>query len=154
MRSGTWNVRSLYRAGSFTAATRELARYKLDLVGVPEVSWDREVTVRTGDFFYGKENEELNDLYCSPNIVRVIKSRRMRWAGHIARLGEGRGMYRVLVGKPEGKRPLGIPRCRWEDNIKIDLQEVGCEVMDFIEAAQVRDRWRVLVNAVMNLQVP
>ena len=66
--------------------------------------------------------EELNDLYCSPNIVRVIKSKRMRWAGHVARMGERRGLYRILVGKPEGKRPLGRPRCRWEDNIKMDLQ--------------------------------
>ena len=70
-------------------------------------------------------NEELNDLYCSPNIVRVIKSRRMRWAGYVARMGEDRGVHRVLVGKPEGRRPLGRPRHRWEDNIKMDLQEVG-----------------------------
>ena len=70
-------------------------------------------------------NEELNDLYSSPNIIRVIKSRRMRWAGHVARMGEGRGAYRVLVGRPEGRRPFGRPRRRWEDNIKMDLQEVG-----------------------------
>jgi len=70
-------------------------------------------------------NEELSDLYSLPNIVRVVKSRRMRWAGHVAHMGEGTGVYRVLVGKPEGKRPLGRPRRRWEDNIKIDLQEVG-----------------------------
>jgi len=88
-------------------------------------------------------NEELNDLYCSPNIVRVIKSRRMRWAGHVARMGERGGVYRVLVGKPEGKRPLGKPRHRWEDNIKVDLQEVGCRGVDWIELAQDRDRWRV-----------
>jgi hypothetical protein len=69
-------------------------------------------------------NEELNDLYSSPNIIRVIKSRRMRWAGHVARMGEGRGAYRILVGRPEGRRPLGRHRCRWEDNIKMDLQEV------------------------------
>jgi hypothetical protein len=75
-------------------------------------------------------NEELNDLYCSPKIVRVIKSRRMRWAGHIVRIGEGRGVHRVLVGKPEGKRPLGRPRHRWEDNIKMDRQEVGCGGVD------------------------
>jgi hypothetical protein len=67
-------------------------------------------------------NEGLNDLYCSPNIVRVIKSRRMRWAGHVTCMGEGRGVYRVLVGKPEGKRPLGRPRRRWEDDIKMDIQ--------------------------------
>jgi len=71
-------------------------------------------------------NEELNDLYSSPNIVRVIKSRRMRWTGHVARMGEERGMYRVLVGKPEGRRPLGRPRRRWMDNIRMDVQEVGC----------------------------
>jgi len=71
-------------------------------------------------------NEELNILYSSPNIVREIKSRGMRWAWHVARMGVGRGVYRVLVGKPEGKRPLGRPRLRWEDNIKVDLQEVGC----------------------------
>ena len=69
-------------------------------------------------------NEELNDLYSLPNIVRVVKSRRMRWAGHMAHMGEDRGVHRVLVGKPEGKRPLGRPRCKWEDNIKMDLQEV------------------------------
>ena len=89
-------------------------------------------------------NEELNDLYCSPNIVRVIKSRRMRWAGHVARVGEGRGVYRVLVGKPDGKSLLGISRRRWEDNIKMDLQELGCGGMDWIELTQGRDRWRHL----------
>ena len=72
----------------------------------------------------------LNDLYTSPNIVRVIKSRKMRWAGHVARTGERKVLYRVFVGKPEGKRPLGKPRRRWEDNIKMDLQKVGCEGME------------------------
>ena len=99
-------------------------------------------------------NEELVDLYCSHNIVRVIKSRRMRWAGHVARIGERRGVCRVLVGKPEGKRPLGRPRRRWENNIKMDLQEVGCGGMDWIELAQDRDRWWALVTAVVNLRVP
>ena len=99
-------------------------------------------------------NEELNDLYCSPNIVRVIKWRRMRWAGHVARMGEGRGVYRVLVSKHEGKRPLGRPRRRWEDNIKMDLLEVGCGGMDWFEPAQDMDRWRALVNAIMNLRAP
>ena len=98
--------------------------------------------------------EELNDLYSSPNVVRVIKSRRMRWAGHVARIVERRGLYRVLVRKSEGKRPHGRPRCRWEDNIKMDLQEVGCGCMDWMELAQDRDRWRALVSVVMNLRVP
>ena len=98
-------------------------------------------------------NEELNDLYSSPNIVRVIKSRRMRWAGHVARMGEERRVYRVLVGKPEG-RQLGRPRLRWVDNIRNDLQEVGCGYMDWIGLAQDRDRCRTLVSAVMNLRVP
>ena len=99
-------------------------------------------------------NEELNYLYSSPNIVRVIKSRRMRWAGHVARMGEERGLCSVLVGKPEGKRPLGRPRRRWVDNIRMDLQEVGCGYVDWIGLAQDRDRWRTLVSAVMNLRVP
>jgi len=99
-------------------------------------------------------NEELNDVYSSPNIVRVIKSRRIRWAGHVARMGEERGAYGVLVGKPEGKRPLGRPRRRWVDNIRMDLQEVGCEYMDWIGLARDRDRWRKLVSPVMNLRVP
>jgi hypothetical protein len=101
-----------------------------------------------------KNYEELNDLYCSPNIVRVIKSRRMRWAGHVARMGEERGVYRLLVGKPKGRRPLGRPRRRWVDNIRMDLQEVGCGYMDWIELAQDRDSWRTLVSALMNLRVP
>jgi hypothetical protein len=98
-------------------------------------------------------NEELNDLYSSPDIIWVIKSRRMRWAGHVARMGEKRGAYRVLVGRPEGRRPLGRHRRRWEDNIKMDPQDVGSG-MDWIELVQYRDRWRALVNAVMNLGVP
>jgi hypothetical protein len=80
--------------------------------------------------------------------------RRVRWAGHVARMGESRGVRRVLVMKPEGKRPLGRPRCRWEDNISMDLQEVGCGCGDWIGLAQDRDRWRALVSAVRNLRVP
>jgi hypothetical protein len=94
-------------------------------------------------------NEELNDLYRSANILRMIKSRRMRLTGHVARTGEGRGGYRVLVGKPEGKRT----RRRWEDNIKMDLQEVGSRGIDYIELAQDRDRWGALVTEVMYLRV-
>jgi hypothetical protein len=88
-------------------------------------------------------NKELSDL-CSPNIVRAIKSRRMRWAGHGAYMGERRGIYRVLVWTPAGKRPLGRPRHRWKDNIKMDLQEVRGRSVDWIELAQDRDRWRAL----------
>ena len=98
-------------------------------------------------------NEELNDWYSSPNIVRVIKSRRMRWAGHVARMGEEKGVYRVLVGRPEGKRPLGRPRRGCVDNVRMDLQKVGYGSVDWIGLAQDRDRWRKLVSAVMNLQV-
>jgi hypothetical protein len=99
-------------------------------------------------------NEELNNLYSSPNIVQMTKSIRMRWAGHVARMGEGRGVYRVFVEKPEGKRPLGRHWHRWEDNIRTDLREVGCGCVDWMALAQNRDRWRALVNAVMNLRVP
>ena len=98
-------------------------------------------------------DEELNDLHSSPNIVRVIKSRRMRWAGHVACMGEERGVYSVLVGKPEGRRPLEKPRRRWVDNIRRDLQEVGCRYMDWIGLAQDRDGWRTLVSTVMNIRV-
>jgi len=93
-------------------------------------------------------------LYSSPNILRVIKSRRIRWAGHVARMGKETGVYRVLLGKPEGRRLLGRPRRRWVDNIRMDLQEVGCGYMDWIGLTQDRDRWRTLVSAVMNIRVP
>jgi len=99
-------------------------------------------------------NEELNDFYSSPIIVRVIKSRRMRWAGHVVRMGEESGVYSVLVGKPEGRRPLGRPRRRWADNIRMDLLEVGCGYMDWIGLTRDRVRWRTLVSAVMNLRIP
>jgi hypothetical protein len=93
-------------------------------------------------------------MYSSPSIIRIIKSRRMRLVGHVAQRGEKRNAYRLLVGKPEGKRPLGRPRCRWVDNIKMDLLEIGWGGVDWIGLAQDRDRWRALVNAVMNLRVP
>ena len=93
-------------------------------------------------------------MYSSPIIVRVIKSRRLRWAGHIARMEDGRGVCKVLVGKPERKRPLGRPRRRWENNIKMDLEEVGRGCGDWVELAQDRDRWRALVSTVMNFGVP
>jgi hypothetical protein len=99
-------------------------------------------------------NDELHNLYSSPNIVRVIKSRRMRWAGHVARMGEGRGVYRILIGRPEGKRPLGRPRRRWEDNIKLDLSEIGIDGANWIQLAQNRAQWWAFVKTVTNIRVP
>jgi hypothetical protein len=99
-------------------------------------------------------NEELHNLYCSPSIIRIINSRRMRLAWHVARMGENRNAYRILVGKPEGKRPPGRPRSRWEDNIRMDVRVIGWGGMDLIDLAQDRDQWRALVNTVMNLRVP
>jgi hypothetical protein len=97
-------------------------------------------------------NEELHNLY-SPSDIRQVKSRRMRWAGHAARMGEERKVYKVLVRKPEGKRPLGRPRRRWEDGLRMDLREIGLEGVDWIRLAQDRDRWRAVVSAVMSLRV-
>jgi hypothetical protein len=99
-------------------------------------------------------NEELHGLYSSPSIIKVIKARRMRWAGHMVHMGEVRGAYNILVGRPEGRRPLGRPRRRWEYNIKMDLREIGFGDVDLIHWAQDRDRWWALVNTVMNLWVP
>jgi hypothetical protein len=98
-------------------------------------------------------NEELHNLYSSPSIIITLKSRRMRWAGHVARMGEKRNVYRLLVGKPEGKRPLGRLRRRWMDNIKMDLLVIGLNVVNWIGLAQDRYRWRALVNSVMNFRV-
>jgi len=122
----------LYGCETWSLILREELRLKVfENVVLRRTVWSKRDEV-TGEW-RKLHNEVLNDLYCSPNIVRVIKSRRMRWAAHVARMGEGRGMYRALVGKQEGKKPLGRPRHRWEDNIKMDLQEVGCGGMDWIE---------------------
>jgi hypothetical protein len=99
-------------------------------------------------------NDELHSLHSSLNIVRAIKSRRMRWVGHVACMGEGRGVYRVLVGRPEGKRPMGRPRHRWEGNIKLDFREMGINGANWIQLAQDRVQWWAFVNMVMKLQVP
>jgi hypothetical protein len=99
-------------------------------------------------------NEELHDLYSLPSIIRKIKARRMRWAGHVARMGEKRNAYRLLVRKSEGRRPLGRPRRRWLDNIRMDLVEMGWGDVDWMGLAQDRDRWRALVHSVLNLRVP
>jgi hypothetical protein len=101
-----------------------------------------------------EDNDELHDLYSSPNILRVIKSRRMRWAGNVARIGEERSAYRVLAGRPESKRPPGRPKRRWEDNIKMDLREIGIDGANWIRLAWDRVQWRDFVNTVMNLLVP
>jgi hypothetical protein len=99
-------------------------------------------------------NEELHNLYSLPSIIRIIKSRRIRWAGYVAWMGEKRNAYRILVGKQEWKRPLGRPRCRWMDNIKKGPREVGWDGVDWVDLAEDRDQWWALVNMVMNLQVP
>jgi hypothetical protein len=98
-------------------------------------------------------NGKLHNLYSSPDIIWQIKSRRMRWTGHVARMGEGRNVYRILVGKPEGNRPLERPRHRWDDGFKMDLREIGWGGVEWIHLAQDRDIWWALVNAVMNLWV-
>jgi hypothetical protein len=111
--------------------------------------------VKTSNPTYGSNSHTyIIFLYSSPSIVRVNKARRMRWAGHVARVREVRGAYNILVGRPEGRRPLGRPRCRWEDNIKMDLREIGFGDVDWIHWAQDRDWWRALVNTLMNLRVP
>jgi hypothetical protein len=98
-------------------------------------------------------NEELHNFYSSPDIIRQVKSRRLRWAGHVARMGQERNMYNVLVGKPERKRPLGRPRRRWEDGVRMDLREIDLGGVNWIRLSQDRDRWRAVVSAVMNLRV-
>jgi hypothetical protein len=99
-------------------------------------------------------NDDLHSLCSSPNIVRVIKSRRIRWAGHVARMEKGRSVYRVLAGRLEGKRPLGRPRRRWEDNNKMDLREIGIDEANWIQLAEDKVQWRTFVNTAMELRVP
>jgi hypothetical protein len=99
-------------------------------------------------------NEELHNLYSSPSIIRLLRSRRMRWTEHVARMGKMRNVYKILVGKPEGKRPLGRPRRRLMQNIKMDLREVKWDGMNWIDLAQDRDQQKALVNTVLNLRVP
>ncbi|KAJ4427641.1 hypothetical protein ANN_25289 [Periplaneta americana] len=143
----------LYGCETWTLTLREEHRFRVFenkvLRKIFGAKWD-EVTGEWRKL----HNTELHALYSSPDIIRNIKSRRLRWAGHVARMGESRNAYRVLVGRPEGKRPLGRPRRRWEDNIKMDLREVGYDDRDWINLAQDRDRWRAYVRAAMNLRVP
>jgi hypothetical protein len=116
----------------------------------------RRIFGRKGDEVTGEwrklHNEELHDLHSSPSIIRIIKV--IRWAGHVARMGAKRNVYRLLVGKLEGSRALGRPRCRWLDNIRMDLVEVGWGDVDWIGLAQDRDRWTALANLVLSLRVP
>ncbi|KAJ4441231.1 hypothetical protein ANN_11082 [Periplaneta americana] len=140
-------------SGFSTAEAVDMGDSAVDTGGVSSVPAAVELQERdevTGEW----NNTELHALYSSPDIIRNINSRRLRWAGHVARMGESRNAYRVLVGRPEGKRPLGRPRRRWEDNIKMDLREVGYDDRDWINLAQDRDRWRAYVRAAMNLRVP
>jgi hypothetical protein len=143
----------LYGCETWSLTLREERRLKVFENRVLKRVFGRKRDVVTGER-RKLHNEEMNDLYTLPNIVRVVKSRRMRWAGHVARMGENSGVQRVLVGKPEGKRPLGRPRRRWEDNIKMDLQEFGGSRGDWMELAQDRDRWRAFVGTMRNFRVP
>ena len=99
-------------------------------------------------------NEELHSLYRSPNIVRVIKSRKLTWAGHVARMEEGRSGFKILTGKTTGKLPLGRPRRRWDDIIRMDLDEIGNNARNWVDSAQDRNYWKALVNAALNLRIP
>jgi hypothetical protein len=157
--SGTPNLWLGKNPGHLASRTNFLGHMDRDMwnqkkkVSVPENSGRIGSLVSLTGEWRKLHNEELHILYSSPNINRQIKSRRMRWAGHVSRMGEGRNVYRVFMGKPEGKRPLERPRHRWEDGIRMDLREIGWRSVDWIQLAQDRNRWRTLVNTVMNLRV-
>ncbi|KAJ4431422.1 hypothetical protein ANN_20019 [Periplaneta americana] len=142
----------LYGCESWTLTLREERRLRVFETKVLRKIFGAKRDEVTGEW-RKLHNTELHALYTSPDIIRTIKSRRLRWAGHVAGMGESRNAYRVLVGRPEGKRPLGRPRRRWEDNIKMDLREVGYDDRDWIDLAQDRDQWRAYVRAAMNLRV-
>ncbi|KAJ4438992.1 hypothetical protein ANN_14947 [Periplaneta americana] len=142
----------LYGCETWTLTLREEHRFRVFENKVLRKIFGAKRDEVTGEW-RNLHNAELHALYFSPDIIRNIKSRRLRWAGHVARMGESRNAYRVLVGRPEGKRPLGRPRRRWEDNIKMDLREVGYDDRDWINLAQDRDRWRAYVRAAMNLRL-
>ncbi|KAJ4425846.1 hypothetical protein ANN_27472 [Periplaneta americana] len=143
----------LYGCETWTVTLREEHRFRVFENKVLRKIFGAKRDEVTGEW-RKLHNTELHTLYSSPDIIRNLKSRRLRWAGHVARMGESRNAYRVLVGRPEGKRPLGRPRRRWEDNIKMDLREVGYDDRDWLNLAQDRDRWRAYVRAAMNLRVP
>jgi hypothetical protein len=143
----------LYGCETWSLTLREEHRLRLFENRVPRKIFSPKKDEVTGEW-RKVHNEEHCDLCSSPSIIRIIKSRRMRWAGHVAHMEEKRNVYRLLVGNPEGKRPLGRPRCRWVDNIKMDLGEVGWGDMDWIGLAQDMNKGRALVNSVLNLRVP
>jgi hypothetical protein len=143
----------LYVYGTWSLTLREKGRQRVFENRVLRRIFGPRRSVVTGEC-RKPHKEELNDLYFSPNIAVAIKSRRIRWVGHVARMWERRDIYRILMGKPEGRRPIERPRCRWEYKNKIDLQEAGCGDMDWIELTQDRNRRRALLSAVMNFRVP
>jgi hypothetical protein len=142
----------LYGCETWSVTVREEHRLREFENRIPRRIFGLKRDEVTGDW-RKLHNEELHILYSSPNIIKQIKSRRMRWARHVARMGEESKVYKVLVGKPEGKRPLVRPRHRWEDGIRMDVREIGWGSVEWIQLAQDRDRWWFLVNMVMNLQV-
>ena len=157
MRFGTWSIISRYTAGVLGLVTSEIDRSRMDLVEVQEFRWEGSGTLELCNYilFYGEgHNEELHSLYRSRNIVIVIKSRGLRWAGNVARMEEVRSAFKILTGKPTGKRHLGRPRRRWKDNIRMDLEEIGINAGNWVDSAQDRNYWRALVNVALNLRVP
>ena len=132
---------------------------ELTTTGKPNSFYDKYLQIKRFVYFqllllFSFHNEELHSLYRSPNIVRVIKSRRLRWAGHVARIEEDKSSLKILTGKPTGKRHLGTPRRRWEDNIRMSIEEIGVSAGNWVDSAQDRNYWRALVNAALNLRVP
>jgi hypothetical protein len=144
---------ALYRCETWSLTLREEHRLRVFENRVLRRIFGRKRDEMTGEW-RKLHNEELHDLYSSPSIIRIMKARKMRWTGHVARMGEKRIACRLLVGKPEGKGPLEGPRRRWVDKIRMDLVEVGWGGVDWIDLAQDRGRWTALVNSVLNLRVP
>jgi hypothetical protein len=142
----------LYGCETWTLALREEHRLRVFENSILREMFGPKMDEVTGEW-RKLHSEELHNLYSSPDIIRQVKSRRVRWAGHLARMGEERKVYKVLVGKPEGRRPLGRPRRKWEDGVRMDLSEIGLGGVDWIRLAQDKDWWRAVVSAVMNLRV-
>jgi hypothetical protein len=143
----------LYRCETWSLILREEQRLRVFENWVLRIIFGPKRDEVTGSW-RKQHNEELHNLYSSPSIIRMIMSRRMRWGGHVARTGEKSIAYRILVGKPEGKRPLGRPRRTWVDHIKIDLGEIGWNDVDWVDVPLGREQWMAFVNMVMNFRVP